>query len=131
MNHTDFEQQVMDKLLAGDYPILEELRCQYLNATVESREFTGAGFYTNFKIKSEIPPIAGEMTFQIGDMHADFGDVKEAIGFVLFVMKGYLSMLEGYTLASDVWPSDYSNIVLQYNGVEGRRDVAKLMAKWS
>ncbi len=131
MEHTDFERQVMAKLLAGDDPVLEALRHQYSNSTVESTEFTGAGFYTKFKVKSGIPAAAGEKTFRIGDVHGDTVDIKEAIGFVLFVKNGYLSMLEGYTLASDIWPNEYENVILQYNGIGKGRDLESLKAKWA
>jgi hypothetical protein len=131
MNHIQFEKKLMEMILAGNHPILEELRNQYLTSTIESRKFTGGGFYTHFRIKNGTKPLVGEKTFQIGDVDASLGDIKEAMGFVLFIKNGYLSFLEGYTLTIDTWPNDYSNVSLIYDGPEGTRDLKKLETKWS
>jgi hypothetical protein len=130
MNHIEFEKRLMKMLLDGDDPVLEGLRYQYINTKVESREFTGSGFYTNFKIQDGIEPLLEGKNFQIGDLHASFNEIKEAFGFILFIKKGFLLMLEGYTLACDIWPVEYSNVILAYNGLEGKRDLVKLKAKW-
>jgi hypothetical protein len=134
MNHAEFEKKLIEMLLAGDDLVLKGLRNQYLNSKVESREFTGAGFYTDFKTESNIPPVAKGKSFQIGDVFASMGNIKAAFGFILFIEKGYLSLLEGYTLSSDVWPNEYSNILLDYHWIgdrlENQRDFEKLRAKW-
>lgn len=129
MNHEEFEKKLMEMLLAGDDPVLEGLRFQYRESTVEPATFTGAGFYTHFKIKPGVAPVAGGKTFQIGDINASFGDVSEAFGFILFIKNGYLLMLEGYTLSYDTWPGDYANVTLVYN--DGKRELQKLRASWN
>jgi hypothetical protein len=43
-----FETELMGKLLEGDGDNLEILRRQYEAATVKTREFSGAGFFTTF-----------------------------------------------------------------------------------
>ncbi len=131
MDHLEFEKKLMETLLAGDDPTLEGLRHQYLNSNVKKRQFTGAGFFTNFSVKDGIEPVAKGKTFQIDDIDASMGSAEGAIGFILFVEKGYLSMLEGYTLSSDVWPDDYSDVSLVYLGPGGKRDLEKLKAEWS
>ena len=130
MNHTEFEKKLMEMLLMGDDPVLKALRNQYYNSTVESTKFTGAGFYTNLKVNADIPPLVGGKTFRINDIDASFGDIKEAIGFILFIKEGYLLMLEGYTLASDIWPDEYSSVVLIYDAPGGKRDLEELRTKW-
>jgi hypothetical protein len=64
-------------------------------------------------------------------MHGSWNEIKEAFGFVLFIENGYLSFLEGYTLSSDIWPDEYSNVMLVYNGPGGTRDIEKLKTKWT
>jgi hypothetical protein len=83
MDHIEFEKSLMEMLLNGDDPVLEELRYQYNNTIVESREFTGAGFYTNFKIKDGIDSLVDGKNFQIGDVHASFNEIKEAFGVTI------------------------------------------------
>ena len=131
MNHEKFEKKLMDMFLDGNEPVLEELRDQYKNSIVESRKFTGAGFFTHFKVDKGISPLAGRKSFQISDIDVTSDSVKGAFGFILFINEGYLSMLEGYTLSTEVWPEDYSNIVLSYFGSGGARDLEKLKKRWA
>jgi len=130
MNQSEFEIQLMGKLLCGNDPVLEGLRHQYDNSTLESRKFTGVGFFTHFKVNVSILPVASGKTFQIGDVDAHVDNIVDAIGFVLFVEKGYLSTLEGYTLLADKWPNDYSKVALFYDGPDGKRDFEKLKSNW-
>ncbi len=131
MDHIEFEKKLMEMLLRGSDDVLVGLRNQYCNSNIESRRFTGAGFLTHFKVKAGIGPAADGRTFQIGDVNAIINGVKNQIGFVLFIKNGYLSMLEGYTLSADFWPSDYSNLLLVYDTPEGKRDYKKLKKCWS
>ena len=73
--------------------------------------------------------MASGKTFQITDMFAGVGTIKNALGFILFVKNGYLLMLEGYTITS-IWPEDYSKVTLFYDGPNRNRDFNKLMLKW-
>jgi hypothetical protein len=130
MEQLEFEKLCMDMILKGDNAVLEGLRAQYLNSVFYEREFTGAGFYTRYKINVEIPAVASGKTFQITDVFGNVGDIKNAIGLILFIKDGYLSMLEGYTIDS-VWPQDYSKVTLLYNGQNGKRDFNKLERKWA
>lgn len=131
MEHSEFEKNLMEMLLDGDDPVLKGLKNQYGNSVIESRKFTGAGFFTHFKVAGGIEAVAQGKNFQIGDMHASFDGIKAAFGFILFVEKGYLTMLEGYTLSSDVWPDNYSGVTLLNNGPEGKRDMERLKYKWT
>ena len=131
MNHEELEKKLMEMLLSGDDIVLEELRIQYNNSVVESREFTGVGFFTNFNIIPGILPLANSKNFVFGDINATIEGTKNSLGFILFVRDGYISMLEGYTYGSDKWPDNYSNLVISYFGPEGKRDLQKLREKWS
>ena len=131
MKQLEFEKKLMVMLLAGDDPILEGLRYQYDHSVVESRKFTGAGFFTHFKIKNGNIPVANAKSFQITDVGVTLNGVKNAIGVVLFIENGFLSFLEGYTMVLDFWPEQYSNVVLEYIYEGGKRDLAELKAKWS
>ncbi len=80
------------------------------NIEVISREFTGKGFYTDFKESTLL---------KVSDEHFEFtgggcGAVLNAeilVGFLLFIKKGYLYSLEGYTY-SDPWPSEIKSFTI-------------------
>ena len=131
MEHIELEQKVMDMLLAGDDPVLEELRNQFFDSKVEHRDFTGVGFFTGYQVREGIPPVLNAKNFEIDDVIASHETLKFPFGFILFIRNGYLSTLEGYTFGDDTWPENYINVILKYNTPDGKRDVQKLRAQWS
>lgn len=123
MNHFEFETKLLDILLAGENKTLKGLRLQLNNSTIISREFTGAGFFSSFSVKKGIPDVFQGKSFQISDVHASYKNIENAFGFVLFIKKGYLSTLEGYTLLVSKWPKEYSSVILKYIGDMRERDL--------
>jgi hypothetical protein len=131
MNQEQLEKKLMEMFLHGDEPVLEKLREQYRNSETKSRKYTGVGFYTYFKILSGIAPLISIKNFEITDVTATLDQKDHALGFVLFIRDGYISWLEGYTMAIDDWPDDYSKMNLVYSGPDGKRDLNKLISRWS
>jgi hypothetical protein len=131
MDQTDFEKNVMETILKGNHPVLASLRNQYVNSIIERREFTGAGFYTYFRINEGIPPLINRGNFEITDIVVKLGGNRNAIGVVLFIRDGYLKFLEGYTLASEEWPQHYLDVELEYNSPNGNRNLKELVSKLS
>lgn len=109
----ELEQAVLDKLLAGDHPVLAALRVQAERARVTRRESTGAGFFCDFAVPSDVPPLAATRDFRIGDVNASLDGLEHGAGFVLFVRDGRLAMLEGYTY-EERWPREIGNLRLTY-----------------
>ena len=109
------EKAVLAKLLDGDHPILAALRFQAENGKLVSQELTGVGFFCNFAIPPEIPPLPSRMNFELGDVHADIPGLKYKVGFILFVRDGYMNMLEGYTNGDDRWPDSVDSFDLAYD----------------
>src|SRR5688500_12929085 len=93
---------VMKRLLAADIPIAPELRAQYAVATVVSTELTGVGFFVDYDVPAAAPRIV-PANLEMGDGATLTNGI--AVGFVLFVRDGVISMLEGYTY-DDPWPED-------------------------
>lgn len=91
---------------------------------MESREFTGVGFFTKFCVKmgtsSIVPPVNGGF----GDVIGTIGTNQVTLLFNLYITNGYLDTLEGHTL-SEAWPKDYKNLILRYNP-SGERDFSTL-----
>ena len=97
------ERVVMTHLLEGDSIIAPELRAQYAVARVEGRESTGVGFFIDFAVPAEAPRIVPpDLEFGADAILTD----GTAVGFILFVRDGALTMLEGYTFGDDPWPVD-------------------------
>ena len=97
----ELERVVMARLLAADSAVAPLLRAQYAVARVEQRAFTGVGFFTDFAVPPDAPSVVPpDLTVGAGATLAD----GTAVGFLLFVRGGVLSMLEGYTYGDDPWP---------------------------
>ena len=61
----EFEQRVMEMLLAGDHLYLGTLRVQLDAAAVTAREHTGVGFFTSFAVPDDclrLPAAQGRCT---------------------------------------------------------------------
>ena len=116
MKHKELANQVMKMLLSGDDKVLLTLREQYESAVIVSEEDTGVGFFICYQVDSTMR-IGEEFktTFQIGDIDGEIDGIDGAVGFVLFIKDGYLTMLEGYTNVIDKWPEIDTEIKLCYN----------------
>ena len=130
MNHEAFEKKLMEMLLVGDNDVLTQLRKQYELATVTSREFSDVGFYTSFSLQNRHDLCIDDKTFQIGDVDGVINGIEGAVGFILFIKNGFISMLEGYTNAIDKWPKSNEEIILTYDSGD-RRDIECLKKKWA
>jgi hypothetical protein len=109
----EFEQQVLDKLLAGDHPVLDALRAQAERARLTRREYTGVGFFCDFDVPSDAAPLPTQSDFHVGDVNASLDGLKYGAGFVLYVRNRRLAMLEGYTY-EEPWPQKVHNLKLTY-----------------
>lgn len=119
------EKMVVEKILSGDDRVLDILRKQYNDSVVESREFTGAGFYTTFKINDSAPMLVGKNSFQLGDVIGTIKGVKYGVGFVLFIKDGKIDFLEGYTYGEEKWPENIEDFRLSFTSND-IRDIQKL-----
>mgnify|MGYP001096590991 CR=1 FL=1 len=129
MEYVEFEKKLMEMLLSGDDEVLNKLRQQYEVAKVESREFSCVGFYTSFLVENRCDLCINNKSFHIGDVDSNIDGIEGAVGFVLFVKNGYITLLEGYTNAVDTWPKLYDKIVLSYDSGE-IRNIENLRTKW-
>jgi hypothetical protein len=109
----NFERAVLDKLLAGDHPVLVVLRAQAHKARMTSRELTGAGFYCSFDVPPDAPILETKSDFHFGDVDAKIDGLEYGAGFVIFVRGGRLDTLEGYSY-EEPWPSEVRNFILTY-----------------
>jgi hypothetical protein len=108
VSQEEFERSIMTLLLQGDHPILTILQQQYASAKVESREFSGVGFFTEFEV-SETVPLVEPPNFAAGNVDIQLQNLPNGAGCVLFIRDGKLACLECYTF-SEPWPD---TIVIQ------------------
>jgi hypothetical protein len=120
----DFEQAVLDKLLAGEHPVLTTLRGQVAKARVVSRERTGVGFFCTFDVPSDAPAVASPQDFELSDVDADVDGLAHGAGFLLFVRRGYVNKLEGYSY-EEPWSAEPRTYRLKY-----RHEPRRLEWKW-
>src|SRR5712692_181798 len=119
------ERAVLEKLLAGDNPVLAALRRQLEVAGVGERDFTGVGFMTTLTVPEEAPraPVQSHV-IRMGDVSAEIDGLKHSAGFLLYIQDGALDALEGYTY-DEPWPDTIRRFTLKYTQ-EGPRDLSEL-----
>lgn len=98
-------------MLSGTDPRLDILRSQSAAGSVAIREMTGHGFFTEFSIPEDCPIVTETPSFEVNNVYGDTEQLKNGIGFVLFVRHGRLAMLEGYTY-DEPWPDDLKEVRL-------------------
>ena len=123
---TELERAVLDMLLAGETPALATLREQLDQAAVQSREFSGVGFFTHFAIPPSVLRLPVRDRVTLGDVGAELNSLAHGAGFVLFVENGELSMLEAFTY-DEPWPEPLGPFRLRYHHAE-RQIPAELTA---
>lgn len=99
-------------LLAGDDPALQILRTQAEAGSLDRRDSTGAGFFLSFRIPPSAPTLDVD-DFHFGDVDADIEGMRYGAGFVVFVRKGRLATLEGYSYG-EPWPVNIQRFRLSY-----------------
>lgn len=118
MEQEEFEKLLMNKLLDGDNEIFIDLRNQYHQALVISREFTGCGFFTTFDVQGYTPKYL--VTGRIDDVAAEFKNSNDMACFILYIENGKIDTLEGFCFG-DIWNSDYNEAKIVYCLPDQRR----------
>ena len=120
-NLIDFETNVFNICLEYDISIPEDIRRillhQYVNST-HSIEITGKGFYDNIIISKECEKIPYD-NFRFGCIYIEFENTEDALGMVVFVIDGCISLIEFYSY-SEQWDckiTNYNIFLVRDNGV--------------
>jgi hypothetical protein len=107
------QKAVLVNLLAGDHPVLAALRAQAERAQLVSRRYTGVGFFCDFTVPLDVPPVKDHLNFELGDVYGEIAGLQHGAGFVLFVRSGYLNLLEGFSY-DESWPEMPGEFKLSY-----------------
>jgi hypothetical protein len=97
---TDMERAALHSIFAETPKVEAELRRQLERAIVAKRENSGAGFFTSIEVSSDVPAVCTEAVLGYETM-AHVCGFQHAVGFVLFMSDGRLSMLECYTFGPE------------------------------
>lgn len=84
----------MEKILAGDHPVLAALREQLEALKVDKREYAGSGFFAYFSLPKDTKKAPLKSTLMIQDVNADVFGFSAPVGFVLYVKEGLIDCLE-------------------------------------
>ena len=94
-----FERDVLCAIVQ-QYPneraVLEE---QLNNTSVRSRENSGAGWFTKLNCSTNTKPCYGKRV--LGHVFVEIEVFRNGLGFVLFLDKGRMSMLEGFSYSEE------------------------------
>lgn len=133
-------ETALDRLVAGDDPVLETLRAQRAVAQVARRERTAVGFFEIFRVPETAPRVAGRPDFVMDDVAGELVGLGGAARFLLSVREGALDFLEGAILGAD-WPDSARLVRVYYlrrGGPGGDvviecavRDLRDLRGRWS
>jgi len=106
---TKLEQIVIGRMLA-DHDLKPVRTAVNFDAVmVSDREFTGAGFFTEFERSEETKLFDDEVSLRWGKVGARLNASKVETGYLVYVDGGYLTTVEGYTYG-DGWPDKVEQI---------------------
>ena len=97
---TDLEVEALRAIFLETPEFAAALEQQFEASNVTTRENSGHGFFTRVKVADDArvvdcPSVLGHAT------HARIGGLRYGFGFVLFLDRGRLHMLEGFAYGSD------------------------------
>jgi hypothetical protein len=78
---------------------------------VSDREFTGAGFLTEFEQSEELKLFDDGVSLRWGKVGARLNASRLETGYLVYVDDGYVTTVEGYTYG-DEWPNRVEQIEL-------------------
>ena len=80
---------------------------------------TGVGFFVDILIPADVTRPVERPSLILSDVNGTAANVKNGMGFLLYVTDGAISMLEGYTF-DEPWPLEVDGLVLAYSSGKNR-----------
>jgi len=111
MKVTELEKAVLERMLnEGELSLLKST-VNFDVVRVRDREFTGAGFLTEFERSEELKLFDEATSLRWGKVGARLNPSKIETGYLIYVDNGYVTTIEGYTYG-DEWPHELVRIEL-------------------
>ena len=105
---TVLERAVLGAATAGSHPVLTRLRGQLDGLRVASRELTGHGFFTDPAVRDPASALPSRDGLAIHGVDVEMDGLAHGGGFVVFVARGLLALLEGFAF-DEPWPAQPEN----------------------
>jgi hypothetical protein len=100
------ELRIILSMLVKQYGPRSPFLNQLAVARVEHRRMTGVGVFVDLLIPEEAARV-DQINTEISEGYRTVLDTPcDLVGFTLFIRRGYLSFLEGYTFGDVKWPDE-------------------------
>jgi hypothetical protein len=106
---SNLEKAVIERFLADPAVKPNKRSVDFEAVNVSSREFTGAGFLTDFQRTDELKLFDESVSLRWGKVGARLNASQTDTGYLVYIDEGYLSMIEGYTYGED-WPVEVEQL---------------------
>lgn len=112
MKLTEFERKILDAYLVGDFPLFADLRDQLNAISVTKRQCTPVGFFVDFEAVHSETKLGG-LDCQMGDVNVILPSLQLGMGTVLYIAKGRIELLEGFTFGEE-WTGSTEGFSIAY-----------------
>lgn len=100
-----FAGEILERMLAGDHPVLAELRAQVPAAEVRTAEASEYGTLIDLWVADDAGQLDVAHRFALDDLFGKVEGVEGEVGFQLHVVRGRLKTIEAW-VASPGWPAE-------------------------
>ena len=118
MEFTPFERAALQALLGVDDDSTRILRLQVGKASVVSREYTGAGFFTEIAVSADCEVLLGKPSFMRNSVVCGINGIPDFGGVLLFINEGIIDCLEAYTFGEVNWPTSIQDFSCRRDGFQ-------------
>lgn len=109
MRVNNLEKAVVERFLADPAERPNKRSIDFEAVNVRSREFTGAGFITEFQRADELKLFPENISRRWGKIGARLNASLVDTGYLIYIDEGYLTAIEGYTYGED-WPAEIEQV---------------------
>jgi len=113
----ELEELLIQKFLEDDGIEIVRRKIDFNLVNVSDRELTGVGFLTQLLSCDELKISATTNSFKWGKCGATLngeGSMGIETGYLIYIEKGYIDAIEGYTYGEEEWPERITRIEM-YN----------------
>ncbi len=100
---SSFAGQLLEVLLAGDDPVLAQLRTQRAEARVREHVLSEFGVWIDLWVEDPARPLDIGHRFAIDDVFGRVEDVEGEVGFQLHIVRGRIKTVEAW-VSEPGWP---------------------------
>ena len=126
ISSSSFEGQLLDILLTGDDPVLEQLRAQLTDARVRDQEVSEFGVWIDLWVEDSAVALEVDHRFAIDDVFGRVEGVEGEVGFQLHVVRGRIRTIEAW-VSEQGWPDEPKLVETWYVAHDQDPEAAELV----